>query len=80
MTHNHWRATRARWAFEHRTDGHLLTGDFPLSCGTIVRLPRLFATKNKALDWGIVNLDGIGGWKVVRVELGYRRITKENPF
>lgn len=70
---SHWKASKPRWALEH--DGVLLTGEFPLSCGTIVKLPRLFATRAKAREWSKnSNITGILGWKPVRLELGYRRI------
>jgi hypothetical protein len=77
MAANHWRATSPRWALER--DSILMTGEFPLSCGTVVRLPRLFATKKKAIAWAKQHTHWKYEWRPVRVELGYKRISKDNP-
>lgn len=68
---NHWKASKDRWALEN--GGILRTNVFPLSCGTEVRLPMLFATRNKARAWIHEHRIGETTWRPVRVELGYRR-------
>lgn len=75
MAVTHWKAKHPRWALD--SDGTLITAQFPLSCGTMVYLPRLFATRAKARAWLKANeMDMPVGTVPVRVELGYRRLSK----
>lgn len=71
---SHWKGKKPRWALV--SDDTLMTAQFPLSCGTQVYLPRLFATRKKAREWLKANeMDMPVGTIPVRVELGYRRLS-----
>lgn len=75
MAVKHWKARKPRWALQ--SGPVLMTAQFPLSCGTHVFLPRLFATRAKARMWLKQNEHDMPvGTVPVRVELGYRRLSK----